>query len=83
MDADVEVVRLRWLEIRIDNRSGAEKIIAIAPTGDYISISQAGLTEIKAKGTVSIKGADIVSIDCDVDVSASASIGCEFVKIQC
>ena len=51
--------------VQIDNRPGAEKIIAIAPTGDYVSISQSGLVEVKAKKTVSIKGADIVSIDCD------------------
>jgi hypothetical protein len=51
--------------VQIDNRPGAEKIIAIAPTGDYVSISQAGLIEVKGKKTVSIKGAELVSIDCD------------------
>ena len=50
--------------VQLDNRPGAEKIIAIAPTGDYASISHAGLIEVKAK-TVSIKGAELVSIDCD------------------
>lgn len=51
--------------VQIDNRPGTQKIIAIAPTGDYVSIAQSGLIEVKAKKTVSIKGAELVSIDCD------------------
>jgi len=51
--------------VHLDNRPGAEKIIAIAPTGDYVSISHAGLIEVKGKKTVSVKGAELVSIDCD------------------
>jgi hypothetical protein len=47
--------------VQLDNRPGAEKIIAIAPTGDYASISHAGLIEVKAKKTVSIKGAELVT----------------------
>jgi len=54
--------------LQVDNRAGAEKVIAIDPKGNYVSISQAGLIEVKSTNAVSIKGANLVSVQCDTSV---------------
>jgi hypothetical protein len=51
--------------IQADDRAGTEKVIAIDPKGNYVSIAQSGLVEVKSTKTVSVKGAELVSIDCD------------------
>jgi hypothetical protein len=52
-------------KIQCDDRAGTQKVIAIDPKGNYVSIAQSGLIEVKSKDTVSIKGASLVSMDCD------------------
>ncbi len=54
--------------VQMDNRPGTEKIIAIDPKGNYVSISQAGLVEVKSKATVSIKAATLVTLNCDTKI---------------
>jgi hypothetical protein len=58
----------RGTKLMSDERPGKEKVFMTTPEGDYVSISKAGLTEIKAKGTVSIKAANLVSVQCDSSV---------------
>src|SRR6266850_1955314 len=47
--------------MHIDDRAGTQKILAMDPKGNYASIAQSGLIEVKSTKTVSIKGAELVS----------------------
>jgi hypothetical protein len=49
--------------VQVDDRAGTQKVIAIDPKGNYVSIAQSGLLEIKSQDTVSTKGQNMVSID--------------------
>lgn len=59
--------------IQCDDRPGTEKVITYLPTGDYVSVSKAGLLEVNAKQTVSIKAANLVSIQCDTQIQAKGT----------
>jgi hypothetical protein len=54
--------------VRIDNRAGTQKILAITPQGDYVCVSETGAIEIWANHTVSIKAATRIEIQCPSDV---------------
>jgi len=51
--------------IQLDNRPGTQKILAMDPKGNYVSIAQSGLVEVKSKDAVSIKGANLITVNCD------------------
>jgi hypothetical protein len=55
----------RGTTIQCDERPGKEKVIMYSPEGNYVSMSKAGLIEVKSKDAVSIKGANLVSLQCD------------------
>ena len=50
--------------MQVDDRAGTQKILAMDPKGNYVSIAQSGLIETKSQDTVSTKAENMVSIDC-------------------
>jgi len=59
--------------VQMDSRSGTQKIIATTPQGDYVSISQTGLIEVKANKTVAVKAPTLISLQGDSQVQVKGN----------